>query len=122
MTNYNVLTPMLPITCAVIDSSYTMEDNPDPVTIHIPFNQINNVVNAFNDAFDAIEDTVLDNVNWTLLGSSGSFDVFGQRNVSGNVMFEFGFDMEMIEDWEYAWRMKYNDAINLVKYLEKIVI
>lgn len=122
MTNYNVLTPMLPITCAVIDSSYTMEDNPDPVTVYIPFNQINNVVNAFNDAFDAIEDTILDNVNWTLLGSSESFDVFGQRDVSGNVMFEFGFDMEMIEDWEYAWRMKYNDAINLVKYLEKIVI
>lgn len=122
MSNYNVLTPMLPITCAVIDSSYTMEDNPDPVTVYIPFNQINNVVNAFNDAFDAIEDTILDNVNWTLLGSSESFDVFGQRDVSGNVMFEFGFDMEMIEDWEYAWHMKYNDAINLVKYLEKIVI
>lgn len=120
MTNYNVLTPMLPITCAVIDSSYIMKDNPDPVTIHIPFNQINNVVNAFNDAFDTIEDTVLDNVNWTLLGSSGSFDVFGQRNVFGNVMFEFGFDMEMIEDWEYNWRIKYNDAVYLVKYLEKI--
>lgn len=120
MSNYNVLVPMIPVTCSVIDSSNTMEEMSDPVTIHIPLREIHNVINAFDDAFDAIEDTYLSDVEWTLLGSSGSFDVFGQKTVSRTIMFEFGFDMEMMEDWEYSWRMKYDDTVYLVKYLEKI--
>lgn len=122
MSNYNVLVPMIPVTCAVINSSYTMEETSDPVEIHVPLKEVANVIHAFDDAFDAIEDSYLSDVEWTLLGSAGSFDVFGQKTVSGSIMFEFGFDMEMMEDWEYSWRMNYEDAVYLVKYLEKIVV
>lgn len=122
MSNYNILIPMIPVVCAVIDSSYTMDGTPDPVEIHIPLREVTNVIHAFNDAFDAIEDAKLNNVDWAHLGSSGSFDVFGQKTISGDIMFEFGFSMEMIEDWEYSWRMKYDDAVSFVKYLEKISV
>lgn len=118
--NYNVLVPMIPITCAVIDSSYPVNDNPETVTIHIPFDQMRNVVNAFNDAFDAVNEAKLNEKDWKLLGSAGYFDVFGQKTYSNDVMFEFGFEMEMMQDWDYSWRMKYDDAVSLVKYLEKI--
>ena len=122
MSNYNVLVPMISIACDVIDSSYTMDDTPGPVEIHIPLREVTNVIRAFDNAFDAIEDAKLNNVDWIHLGSSGSFDVFGQKTMSGDIMFEFGFEVEMIEDWEYAWRMKYDDAVSFVKYLEKISV
>lgn len=123
MSNYNTLSPMITIKCDVIDSSNMMSDNPDTVDVNIPLGQIRNVINAFDDAFDDIENTQLSDTdtNWVSLGTSGSFDVFGQKNDFGNVIFEFGFDMEMMEDWEYTWRMEYSDAVELVKYLEKIV-
>ena len=121
MSNYNILSPMITITCAVIDSSYMMSDHPDPVDIYIPLGQIRNVINAFDDAFDTIEDTQINNTDWALLGTSGSFDVFGKKDAFGNLIFEFGFDMEMMQEWEYTWRMDHNDAVSLVKYLEKIV-